>query len=58
MRVITILSVVFILLFTTLAASAQAGGICPGVVEQALTDLGTNCASMSRNSACYGFNNV
>jgi hypothetical protein len=58
MRAITVLSVVLVLLFSTLTVAAQTSGICPGVVEQALTDLGTNCASMSRNSACYGFNNV
>jgi hypothetical protein len=58
MRVIMILSMVFILLFSTLVATAQTSGVCPGVVEQALNQLGTNCASLNRNSACYGFNNV
>jgi uncharacterized protein YgiM (DUF1202 family) len=59
MRKITVLSVVLMLVFTTVAAaSAQTGGICPGVVDQALAQLGTNCAGMDRNSACYGFNNV
>jgi hypothetical protein len=58
MRAITVLSVIFILLFSTLVATAQTSGICPGVVEQALNDLGTNCANLNRNSACYGFNNV
>lgn len=58
MRKITILFVLFILLFSTVVASAQSGGICPGVVDQALAQLGTNCADMGRNSACYGFNNI
>jgi hypothetical protein len=45
-------------LFSALAAYGQAGGVCPGAVNQALAQLGQNCAGMSRNSACYGFNNV
>lgn len=48
-----------LLLVSAFAASAQTGGgVCPGVVNQALAQLGTNCANMGRNSACYGFNNV
>src|SRR5215510_16209006 len=58
MRLFTVISVAFILLFTSLAATAQTGGVCPGVVDQALEQLGTNCADLNRNSACYGFNDV
>lgn len=58
-RPLILLSVVIMLLFSTLAATAQTtGGVCPGAVNEALAQLGTNCASMSRNTACYGFNNV
>lgn len=31
---------------------------CPEVVQQALADLGNNCANLGRDSACYGFNRV
>lgn len=31
---------------------------CPSIVEQALAALGENCGDMSRNSACYGYNEV
>jgi hypothetical protein len=33
-------------------------GACPALVQQALTELGANCDSLERNSACYGFNRV
>ncbi|NWG18233.1 MAG: LysM peptidoglycan-binding domain-containing protein [Chloroflexi bacterium] len=40
-------------------ALTQTGGdTCPAVVEQALAQLGDNCASLERNSACYGFNRI
>ena len=59
MRSLTILSLMLILSFTTFAVTAQtASGVCPGPVNRALQELGTNCANMSRNSACYGFNAV
>jgi len=57
-HVLIVISVLFILLFSALMANGQAGAVCPGAVTQALAQLGTNCAAMSRNSACYGFNNV
>jgi len=31
---------------------------CPLLVEQALTAVGDNCGDLSRNSACYGYNQV
>jgi LysM repeat protein len=31
---------------------------CPELVQQALTQLGDNCATLGRNSACYGHNQV
>jgi hypothetical protein len=59
MRAFTILSLMLIFLFSTVAATAQTrSGVCPGPVNEALQQLGTNCASMGRNTACYGFNNV
>ncbi len=41
-----------------IVAAQTTDGVCPGVVNDALSQLGTNCANMARNSACYGFNNV
>lgn len=31
---------------------------CPVLVEKALSELGQNCDTLDRNSACYGFNRV
>jgi hypothetical protein len=31
---------------------------CPALVRRALTALDANCASMDRNTACYGYNRV
>jgi LysM repeat protein len=31
---------------------------CPAIVEQALSQLGTNCSGLERNSACYGYTRV
>lgn len=33
-------------------------GTCPALVQQALAELGANCDSLERNSACYGYNRV
>lgn len=55
---------VLILLAVLLAVTAQPGytqtdqAVCPAVVEQALTQVGDNCAGLERNSACYGFTRV
>lgn len=34
------------------------GDACPALVQQALAQIGQNCAGLDRNSACYGFNRV
>lgn len=31
---------------------------CSALVQQALTDVGTNCGDLGRNTACYGYNRV
>ncbi len=31
---------------------------CPGLVQQAIEAVGNNCGSLSRNNACYGFQQV
>jgi hypothetical protein len=38
-------------------ASAQSQNLdtCPAIVNNALTQVGVNCAGMARNTACYGF---
>lgn len=33
-------------------------GDCPAIVQQALDALGENCSDITRNSACYGYNQV
>ena len=51
--------VVCLLAIAPLAGMAQSdAGACPALVQQALTDLGQNCDSLDRNSACYGYNRV
>ncbi len=47
-----------LLAVSVLPASAQASSTCPALVERAMTELGMNCTSPARNSACYGYNNV
>ena len=59
MRRCALLFLLLILAFSTVTVAAQQiDNSCPGVVYSALDQLGTNCANMGRNSACYGFNNV
>ena len=31
---------------------------CASFVDQALAQLSSNCGDLTRNSACYGYNNV
>ncbi len=51
--------VAVLLLLTAFGASAQAGlDTCPAFIENALLQLGSNCADMGRNSVCYGYNRV
>ena len=48
---------VFVLiLFSTFYTISQ--GTCSALVEQALEEMGDNCAGIDRNSACYGYNRV
>lgn len=48
-----------LLAIVPIASMAQSdAGACPALVEQALTDLGQNCDTLDRNSACYGYNRV
>ena len=48
----------FVTLSLVVVASVAAQGTCGDFVNQALQALSTNCGDMSRNSACYGYNNV
>jgi len=43
--------------FSTQNSMAQEN-TCSSVVEAALSAVGTNCSDLSRNNACYGYNNV
>jgi LysM repeat protein len=36
----------------------EAKNTCPTLVQTALEQMGDNCTSLGRNSACYGFNRV
>jgi hypothetical protein len=57
---LAVLIVVGVLLVVMpLAGLAQSdAGLCPALVEQALSELGQNCDLLDRNSACYGYNRV
>lgn len=50
--------ILFILLFTAIAPVLLAQTECPALVTRALDAMGENCGSMTRNSACYGYNLV
>lgn len=39
-------------------AQTSSDPLCPAVVDQALFNLGANCSSMGRNTACYGYTEV
>jgi hypothetical protein len=47
-----------VLVFAPLALAQSDAGVCPALVEQALSELGENCDLLNRNSACYGYNRV
>lgn len=53
-----IVALAAVLILAPLAQAAQEAGICPEIVQQALSDLGQNCDALDRNSACYGYNRV
>lgn len=54
-----LLAVGICLLLIVFAAPAAAQTLsCPELVQRALNEVGSTCASQSRNSACYGFNQV
>jgi hypothetical protein len=36
-------------------AQDESSGACPALVEQALAQMGAGCASLDRNTACYGY---
>jgi hypothetical protein len=38
--------------------AAQTAPACPALVEQALAEMGNNCAGLGRNSACYGYDGL
>ena len=47
----------FIMLFAGTVVVAQ-NLTCPELVQRAFSELGNTCAGQSRNSACYGYNQV
>jgi len=46
------------LLAVSQVAIAQNLDTCPALVNNALTQVGVNCAGMARNTACYGFRDI
>ncbi len=54
-----ILGVFMLCLLLAVGSSvAQDNSTCPALVEEALTDIGSNCNAVDRNNVCYGFNRV
>lgn len=50
---------VLLVLTSTVAAQENATNTtCPALVQRALTEIGNNCNSLDRNSACYGYDRV
>lgn len=44
--------------FSIVMAQPAGDAACPALVELALSQVGNSCGDLSRNSACYGFNQV
>ena len=44
--------------FVILPQPTEAQNTCPALVQTALEQMGDNCTSLGRNSACYGFTQV
>jgi hypothetical protein len=40
------------------APAAAQESTCPAILDRALSSLGTNCAGLNRNNACYGYSDV
>ena len=59
---LSVLIVAFVTLlllsWTALAQDDSVDSACPALVSRALVEVGTNCDSLGRNSACYGFDQV
>ncbi|MDX2137825.1 MAG: hypothetical protein SF123_06990 [Chloroflexota bacterium] len=57
----TLIIILSLSVFTSVGLSHSLHGqdnVCPALVERALTEVGTNCTGLGRNTACYGFNRV
>lgn len=48
----------WLLLLFMVIAPLLAQNTCPAIVDEALTVIGDNCASLERNTACYGYHRV
>jgi hypothetical protein len=55
---LVVVSAALLLLAVSQVALAQNLDTCPAVVNNALTQVGVNCAGMARNTACYGFRDI
>ncbi len=53
-----VLVAALLVIAVTPTALAQNLDTCPAIVNNALTQVGVNCAGMARNTACYGFRNI
>ena len=59
LMIIVGLFTLFLLSWTVVAQDGDGvDGECPELVERALFEMGENCSTVDRNSACYGFNQV
>jgi hypothetical protein len=56
--IILLSALVFSALPRSIQAQEDSEDMCTQLVRQVLTDLGTNCANMEDNTACYGFEKV
>lgn len=57
-RQFSVLMTFVTLLVCVAIVEAQASNTCPALVSRALSQVGTVCANLDRNNACYGNNNV
>jgi hypothetical protein len=54
---VVVVAALLLLAFSQVAV-AQNLDTCPALVNNALTQVGVNCAGMARNTACYGFRDI
>ena len=56
--ILSILCLGLLAVIGTSQAQESSNGVCPSLVDRALTEIGDNCSAIDRNNVCYGFDRV